>query len=332
MKWVFNEPKIGDAVRVKINEIYHYGICTGEDQIIQFGLPPTARQNIKQQDIEVCFSDVETFLQGGFLECGKAERKDGKKRSSKQVIEYAKSQVGKKDYHILYNNCEHFVYECLFGQKKSLQTEGVRDYILSLPIADVYTMAIPEEYTFSTLYPSIRQSEIESTKNQKVKEEKYFAWRLLEYALMRTFGYKIDRLNFEKTENGKWVLDNCYISLSHSHGMVAVAVSKKPIGADVELIEKPKNNAIERVLNRLEKKAFKKVEDKDKDRYLLTTWSKKESAYKKIGKGKFLPSKIDTVKHSFFEKFIKENGKEYILTVCSEFSNEVRHFERVNLD
>ena len=195
-----------------------------------------------------------------------------------------------------------FVYECLFDDKKSYQTQGEKDYILSLPIAHVYTLSIPENYTFKPLYPSARQSEIESISNRKVKEEKYFSWRLLEYALSRTFGYKINELNFTKTENGKWLLDNCYISLSHSHGVVAVAVSKKPIGVDVELIKKPKNNAVERALNGCEKKALKSVCQQEKDKFLITTWSKKESAYKRKGEGKFMPSKIDSTKHNFFEK------------------------------
>ena len=67
-------------------------------------------------------------------------------------------------------------------------------------IADVYTYAIPNSYAFSTLYPPIRQSEIESTTNEKVKAEKYFAWKLLEYALNDAFGYNVKDLTFTKSK------------------------------------------------------------------------------------------------------------------------------------
>ncbi len=332
MKWSFSEPNLGDAVRVKLGKIYHYGIYVSENQIIQFGLAPNCIQNVKQEDIAVCLSDVNTFLQDGFLETGKPERKDGKPRSQKEVVEYAKSQLGRKGYHILHNNCEHFVYECIFGIKKSLQTQSIRDFITGLPIADVYTFKIPSEYEILSVYPQKRQEEIESVSNQKVKAEKYFAWKLLEYALMRTFGYKIGNLTFTKNSYGKWLLNECYISLSHSHEMVAVALSKKPIGVDIELIKATKPNAIERVLTRRELKVLKNIEEQEKDKYLLTTWSKKESAYKRDGESKFLPSKIDTSKIDFYEKIIKEEGKEYVLTVCSELFNSVRHFENINLE
>jgi phosphopantetheine--protein transferase-like protein len=330
MKWSFNTPTAGDAIRVKINEIYHYGIYVSEDEIIQFGLPPCARRQVKQQDITVCVSNVETFLQGGFLECGKAEKKDGKKRANKEIVEYAKGQLGRAGYHILNNNCEHFVYECLFGQKRSLQTDDVRAFFSNLPIADVYTFAIPNDYSFSTLYPDERQEEIEGVSNLKVKEEKYFVWKLLEYALMRTYGYKINKLNFSKSKEGKWLLKECYISLSHSNGIVAVALSKKPIGVDIEVIEKPKNSAIERVLVKKEAKEYEKAQDKNG--YLLTAWSKKESAFKCKGKGKFTPSKINTIDYDFFEKTVALNGREYILTVCSEYSKTVRYFEVSSLE
>ncbi len=330
MKWDLKEPRLGDAVRVKLGGIYHYGILVGEDEIVQFGLPPNTRQELNAQDIKVCSSNVQTFLQGGFLERGIPEKKDGKKRKPNEVVEYAISQAGRGGYHILRNNCEHFVYECVFGQKKSEQTDTVRDFFANLPIADVYTAIIPESVEYLEVYPSLRQEEISSITNEKVKKEKYCAWKLLEYALMRTFGYKLSDLEFTKTEDGKWLSNKCYFSISHSNNLVAVAVSKKPIGVDCEIIREPKTGAIERVLSRAEKKALKSIEPTKKTEYLLSVWSKKESAFKRMVKGKFLPSKINTFKYDFAQKTVEVNGDLYTLNICSEFNKNIRYFERID--
>ncbi len=331
MKWDLKEPQKGDAVRIKLGNIYHYGILIGENEIVQFGLPPNTRQDLNGKDVKVCVSDVQTFVKSGFLERGIPEKKDGKKRRPNQVVEYAKSQIGRGDYHILYNNCEHFVYECLFGQKKSEQTDSVRDFFANLPIADVYTAVIPDR-DIGELTTKLRQDEILSVKNDKVKRQKYYAWKLLEYALMRTFGYKISDLNFTKTESGKWCTDKCYFSISHSRDLVAVAVSKKPIGVDCELIAEPKPNAIERVLRRAEKKQLKRVGENQKTEYLITAWSKKESAFKYIGEGKFLPSKIDTTKFSYAQKIVALGNDNYTLNTCTNYNKNVRYFEMINLE
>ncbi|MBO5889522.1 MAG: hypothetical protein J6Q58_05220, partial [Clostridia bacterium] len=104
-------------------------------------------------------------------------------------------------------------------------------------IANVYVYAIPKTPNFSSLYPAERQREIESTLNMKVKEEKYYAWKVLEYALDKTFGYKIEDFAFSKTQYGKWETCGVYFSISHSHRVVAVAVSNEPIGVDIELVK-----------------------------------------------------------------------------------------------
>lgn len=328
MKWDFSEPKSGDGIRVKLGEIYHYGIFVNDDEVIQFGLAPSART--EKKDISVCVSDVDTFLQGGFLERGIAERKDGKKKSNKQVIEYARSQVGRKGYHIIHNNCEHFVYECLFGEKKSTQTDAIRQLFSALPIADVYTATIPENDVFSDLYPQKRNDEIQAVSNNLVKREKYYAWKLLEYALNRTFGYKIEKLDFTKTEKGKWCCDKCFFSISHSNSAVAVAVSKKPIGVDIEIIRPHKSEVITKVFTENELKEYS--ESEDKNRFLITAWSKKESIFKKESETNFFPKKIETSMTETAVKYVILNGEEYVLTTSTPWEKTIRYFENIPLE
>ena len=146
--------------------------------------------------------------------------------------------------------------------------------------------------------------------------------------MFRTFGYKISNLTFTKTEKGKWLCDKCYFSISHSHDLVVVAISKKPIGVDCELLEKPKDGVIERVLTTREKKNLSSDGDFKK---LLTVWSKKESIFKKCGEGSFYPSKIDTTKYQLAEKTVAVNDKEYIVTTFTDFYKSIRYFENVSL-
>ena len=199
-------------------------------------------------------------------------------------------------------------------------------------VSDVYIAFMPKNVNLTTVFPKDREKEILSTESEKVKREKYCAWKLLEYALMRTFGYKITDLNFSKTADGKWLCDKCYFSISHSKDLVTVAVSKNPIGVDLQLIKKPKYGAIEHVLTNSEKKALNSLTDEQKNEYLIFVWSKKESAFKCAINGKFLPSKIDTNKFNFAQKTLTINGDNYVLNTCTEFKENIRYFDNVVLN
>lgn len=126
MKWELSEAVYGDIVRICLGEIYHYGIYVSDDEVIQFGPPPV---NIlrPEDEIEVCVTNIDDFLCGKFLEVEKPERKERKKRRSpEEVVQTARSRIGEKGYSILYNNCEHFVYECAYGEHFCSQTDRIR--------------------------------------------------------------------------------------------------------------------------------------------------------------------------------------------------------------
>ena len=100
----------------------------------------------------------------------------------------------------------------------------------------VFAARLPDTYLYEPIYPPERQAEIEKCSNEKVKREKYFVWKLLEYAIFNTIGEPIENFNFEKNPNRKWVSDRVYFSLSHSDGVVAVALSDREVGVDIERI------------------------------------------------------------------------------------------------
>lgn len=161
----------------------------------------------------------------------------------------------------------------------------------------VYVTAIPTDARtdLTRIACEQRRAEIEKIKNPRVKAEKLFAWLLLEYAVKADFGCALSSLNPRKTDSGKWVADRIFFSISHSDGIIAVAVSDKPVGVDIqgEVAPRAKNFA-EKVLNERELSELSELADKDKSKQLIELWSKKEALFKLDGDGVFSPKKIDT--------------------------------------
>lgn len=125
MEWIEKAPKYGDIIRTKVSFYHHYGIFVDETKVIQFGLPDDPGKPADQ--IKVLSTDVYTFLQGGDLEVGKPDSDEKKRmRSPEERVSIAEQRLGTGGYDILHNNCEHFVNECAFGEKKSSFLNDVR--------------------------------------------------------------------------------------------------------------------------------------------------------------------------------------------------------------
>lgn len=227
MKWVLKQAEMGDMVRVRLGRIYHYGIFVSEDEIIQFGLAPSLTAPQKDSEIEVCTSDVDVFLAGGFLEVAEYDRAERRKnRSPKEIVKIARSRIGERGYSIIYNNCEHFAYECVTGKKYCSQTEAVRNVFKSLPMLNLYAAQIPENITLDELEPKEKNRELAAITDEDEKRRQYFAWKLLEYALQHSFCYKIKNLTLE---NGEWICDKCKFDICIENGVAAVAISRKDV-------------------------------------------------------------------------------------------------------
>ena len=333
MIWTLNEPCRGDMIRVKLGSIYHYGIFVSPDEVIQFGLPPSARPSLKDSEVEVLSSDIETFLQGGFVERAEYDKKERKTiKSVEEIVKTAKSRIGEKGYSILYNNCEHFCYQVVFGKSFSSQTDNVRKLFHSMPILDVYIATIPENGKLEKVYPKLRQKEISACKNETVKKEKYYAWKLLEYALFRTFGLKIQDQKFEKTDNGKWICENFEFSISHSYSQVAVAISRDKVGVDIELLKARKTEKLsEKILTDTELDEFNGLSIDEKDEFIILKWSEKESLFKMAGDGVFSPKSLSPSKDLVNSQIISLNGENFALSISSKHLNKLRLYQNINL-
>ncbi|MBR2337810.1 MAG: lecithin retinol acyltransferase family protein [Clostridia bacterium] len=331
MKWQLKEPTFGDIIRVKAGSFYHYGIYVSDEEIIQFGLSPIARSGMSDGQIEVCTSNVEGFLLGEFLEVGVCDKKDKRRNSPKQTVAIARSRLGEKGYHILYNNCEHFANECYLGEKYSSQTEDVRELFRNLPVADVYLATLPESEKFEKLYPKARQSEIKAISNSQVKKEKYYVWKLLEHAVKTSFAKKITDLTFEKSPSGKWLCDGCEFSLSHSHNLLCVAVSKAPIGVDVEKIQAPRIDISREILNADELSVYETLEEDVKPKFLIEAWTKKESLFKIKNVKAVSREEFRSLQGNVVQKTVCISGEDYSLSIATSTPDKIKIFESVVL-
>lgn len=332
MVWSCTPPQSGDMVRVKSGTIYHYGVFVSEEEVLQFGLAPACRPQQHDRDVSVCSSNVSSFVSGGFLEVAALDKKEQEKRRAPcETVEIARKRLGEKGYNILYNNCEHFAYECLFGEHYCSQTERVRQLFHSFPVLDVYVAEIPQDTPLSEVYPPARDEEIKACGSQKVQREKYYAWKLLEYAAERTFGKKLKKIEFSKTENGKWECKDFTFSLSHSKNAVAVALSRKPVGVDIELAAPVKEGVAEKILSANERAEYNALTKEEREDYLLRKWTQKESIFKCGNQSRFVPALTETQNEPLRTEQVELAGEAYLLSVASENIQRFRLHQNIKL-
>ncbi len=327
MKWELIEPSLGDMIRVKVGPMYHYGIYIRDDEVIQFGPNPALRLGLADSELSVCQTDMDAFLCGEFLEVRVPDRKERRHQfSPKKTAELARSRIGEKGYHILHNNCEHFAYECVTGEHYSSQMEQVRLQFAALRPAEVYTALIPQKQ-LGEVFPRLRQEQIENTTHEGLKRQRYFVWKLLEVAVKRSFGYEMKDLHFSRDEDGKWSCRECFFSLSHTDGAVAVAVSRKPVGVDLECAEHLMRPGLaEKILTEEEKI----LPREDENKFLLQMWCAKEALFKAGSEPNFQPKKISALS-GVQTRNVQLGEREYCLAVTAEESQNIRFFENIAL-
>ncbi len=320
MKWVLKEISVGDMVRVPMREMYHYGVCTGEDTMIQFGEPILGNPKPKEE-IRIMKTDIAGFLGGEFAEVAELDRKELKQRRSiEDIVSYAESRLGEGGYDILYNNCEHFANECVFGLHRCSQVDRVREEMeKKLPPVFVYTARVDDLKDNDTLPPYIKK-ELKSISNQRVIDEKRAAYNLLVKACADCFGIELDVKKCSRDKNGKPRHRDICFSLSHSNGLVTVALAKAEVGCDIErLISSDRD---ERISDRIKTASEAEIED------TTLLWTKKEAIFKFKGEGSFVPSQIDTSAYQTRSISLTVDNSQYRVSVAADTVLNVRWHNR----
>lgn len=169
------------------------------------------------------------------------------------------------------------------------------------------------------VYPLLRQAEIDESKSEKVKLEKFSVWKLLEVAINDCFSKNINDFNFYKTKNGKWRTKEFYFSLSHGKDVACVAISSFSVGVDVESLKSFQSKVYLK-----EDATFNKIAtEKEKILYknhsispLAEIWTKKEAIFKSKEKSIFVHSKIETGDYNVETFKLNLFGEDYITSVC----------------
>lgn len=189
---------------------------------------------------------------------------------------------------------------------------------------DAYVAELPECDVGAPLESALRQQKIDATVHPVLKRQRYYVWRLLEYALAQSLGLSARGLSFVLTESGKWVAPGVCFSLSHSGNALAVAVSRETVGIDIEKIAPPRSESFPaRILNETEYKTYLLTEESEKNAYLIGKWTEKESVFKLGGYASFSPKDIPTDPCVYSES-ITVKQENYRLSVASLPKSAVR--------
>ena len=193
---------------------------------------------------------------------------------------------------------------------------------------DVYVARLPQSEGLEPLSCAERQKDIEKISNERVRREKYYVWKLLEYAVKKSLGADASRLNFTKGENQRWTSDACEFSLSHSGEAIAVAISNKAVGVDVERIRvRSTERMSEYILTERERDEYANIAETDGAKWLMIKWCEKEAIFKSQNKDSFAPSKIETSRFFCNLSELTLGGEPYILVTAASENDDVRVVE-----
>ncbi len=189
----------------------------------------------------------------------------------------------------------------------------------------VYYSALNETNIEDELYPKERMDEIKQCRSEKVRLEKYQVWHLLEYAMNDALNLDIDNCKFTKLPIGKWICDKCKFSLTHTNGLVAVAVGDADIGIDAELKRTLHTGIEKKILTARELVKFASLPDTQKNKYLIEKWCAKEAIFKSREQRALMPTLIETELCNTQLYNVEIDGKDYVIAVAADGDTVMRN-------
>ena len=189
----------------------------------------------------------------------------------------------------------------------------VREENKSRLAVDVYVAALPEGDVCYPVLPEERETELRGVSSDLVRREKYHAWRLLEYALRESLGLSMEEARPYRSPSGKWLSARAEFSISHSGGIIAVAVSREHIGLDVERCgrELPRGFAA-RMLTERELASLDGGSDG-----VTEVWCRKEAIFKMRGESRFIPREVESTDVPLYTERLSLPEGEYILALAA---------------
>ncbi len=115
-------PEPGDWLTVKLGSITHHGIYVSENEVIHFCSEKGF--SILSHDMTIQKTDLLTFSQSNPIMI-KTIPHEANCNPVTQRIEKAYNALGNGDYDFFFNNCEHFVHNCFFNERRSTYIESL---------------------------------------------------------------------------------------------------------------------------------------------------------------------------------------------------------------
>ncbi|MDD2362492.1 MAG: 4'-phosphopantetheinyl transferase superfamily protein [Oscillospiraceae bacterium] len=138
------------------------------------------------------------------------------------------------------------------------------------------------------------------------------------------FNINNKEITFEKNEYGKPYLKgypDFQFNLSHTRNAIAIAVSDKLVGVDIEKVKVADLKIAKRFFTKSEMDYIMQAMN-DIDKRFYEVWTKKESYIKYDSKGLLMPLYSFDIFDNYISKFIKSFEKGvYIISVCSQCKN-----------
>ena len=182
---------------------------------------------------------------------------------------------------------------------------------------DVYVALMPSGECDLPLYPEERDRVVRETGNDIVRRERYFAWRLLELGIRDSLGLELPDIGLRR-EGARWTSDAVDISLSHSGGALAVAISREPVGVDIEPLDGGDAVGVaERFFNGSERELYYSAPKSERREVFLRIWTAKEAIFKSQGGEAFSPLNTDSSGSGVYTERIHLGERNYILSVAS---------------
>lgn len=205
-----------------------------------------------------------------------------------------------------------------------------------LPILRIYTLYLDkplDENVRQRLFPLLneeRKEAISGKRNIMAADESLIGEVLAKYAVSKETRLPLKDINIKHTDKGMPYIEGfpLFLSITHSHGLIAVAVSSSAVGIDAEKIRDFSEGVARRMFTDRELDYIYNSADKNKRFFHI--WTLKESYVKAIGTGISFPMKnlefiiednkisFNLDNHSEFE--IIESIDGYILSVCRKLN------------
>lgn len=182
-----------------------------------------------------------------------------------------------------------------------------------------------EQYdTLSLLIAPDKKARLDKCKSDVDKKLGLYADLLVRVAIHQDLNIENSDIEFDTNSYGKPHLINdqdYHFNISHTHNMIAVAVSDKPVGVDVEKIREFDLGIAKRFFTEHELNYINKSQDNTYERF-IEIWTKKEAYIKYIGKGLSIPlNSFDVTGKSLSERFYTVEYGKYIINMCGVEKN-----------